>query len=71
MKAEPKPKYVWVSAEKPPVIITDLAAVFKHSAYRADYDQIFELGREVKIKIDIVAIPSGPVKRDYSWENKE
>jgi hypothetical protein len=65
-------KYVWIAMNcKPPVIINDLAALFKHPDFDADNDQIFELGPEVKIKMQIVTIPAHPVKREPSWENKE
>lgn len=70
MKTEQK--YVWLS-ERAPVIInsSELELIYKDSRYNADKDQIFELGPEVKIKMQIVTIPAHPVTRSYSEANKE
>jgi hypothetical protein len=64
-------KYLWENGNGELRIISDLSLLFKRLDFDADNDQIFELGREVKLKMDIVAIPAHPVKRDHSWENKE
>ena len=72
MKTEQK--YVWkkrLSASEENFIVSDLSLLFKNPDFDADNDQIFELGPEVKLKMQIVAIPTEPVKRDHSWENKE
>ena len=72
MKTEQK--YVWrkrLSASEENFIVSDLSLLFKNPDFDADNDQIFELGREVKLKMDIVAIPAQRLTRDYSWENKE
>jgi hypothetical protein len=66
-----KPKYLWENATGTLVIVSDLSLLFKQPDFDADNDKIFELGREVKLKMHIVAIPTHPVKRDHSWENKE
>lgn len=69
---ETEQKYVWLS-ERAPVIInsSELELIYKDSRYNADKDQIFELGPEVKIKMQIVTIPAHPVTRSYSEANKE
>jgi hypothetical protein len=71
MKTEQK--YVWRkrSASEELFIIDDLTLLFKNPDFDADNDQIFELGPEVKLKMDIVAIPAQRITRDHSWENKE
>jgi hypothetical protein len=53
-------KYVWRkrSASEELFIVSDLSLLFKRLDFDADNDQIFELGREVKLKMDIVAIPT-------------
>ena len=69
---ETEQKYVWLS-ERAPVIInsSELELIYKDSRYNADKDRIFELGPEVKIKMQIVTIPAHPVTRSYSEANKE
>jgi hypothetical protein len=72
MKTEQK--YVWrkrLSASEENFIVSDLSLLFKNPDFDADNDQIFELGPEVKIKMQIVTIPASPVTRTHSWENKE
>jgi hypothetical protein len=66
-------KYLWVkrSASEELLIVSDLSLLFKRLDFDADNDKIFELGREVKLKMDIVAIPAQRLTRDHSWENKE
>ena len=67
-------KYVWrkrLSASEENFIVSDLSLLFKNPDFDADNDQIFELGREVKLKMDIVVIPAQRLTRDHSWENKE
>lgn len=64
-------KYVWIKAGRTPVIITDLTILFRSPDFDADDDNVFELGPEVKLKMQIVTIPTHPVKREPSWENKE
>ncbi len=70
MKTEQK--YVWLS-ERAPVIInsSELELIYKDSRYNADKDRFFELGPEVKIKMQIVTIPAHRVTRSYSEANKE
>ncbi len=71
MKTEQR--YVWIRCEGAPVIVfaKELETLFKDSRYDADNDKIFELGSEVKLKMQIAAIPTHPVKRNHTWENKE
>jgi hypothetical protein len=72
MKTEQK--YVWrkrLSVSEENFIVSDLSLLFKNPDFDADNDQIFELGPEVKLKMQIVTIPTHPVKRKHSWENKE
>jgi hypothetical protein len=64
-------KYLWENASGELLIISDLTLLFKRLDFDADNDKIFELGPEVKLKMQIVAIPTHPVKREPSWENKE
>lgn len=63
-------KYLWENASGELLIISDLTLLFKRLDFDADNDKIFELGPEVKLKMQIVAIPTEPVKRDRYWENK-
>ena len=65
-------RYVWISRHAPAIIFAnELECLLKDSRYDPENDKIFELGAEVKLKMQIVAIPTQPVKRDHSWENKE
>jgi hypothetical protein len=66
-------KYILIRPGSSPTILhaNELESVYKDIRYNADTDQIFELGPEVKIKMQIVTIPAGPVTRTHSWENKE
>lgn len=64
-------QYLWENARGEILIISDLPSLFKNPDFDADNDKIFELGREVKLKMDIVAIPTQRLTRDHSWENKE
>lgn len=67
---EKEKKYLWQHAGRELRIIDDLSLLFKRLDFDAEMDQIFELGPEVKLKMQIVAIPAHPVKREPSWENK-
>jgi hypothetical protein len=64
-------KYLWENATGTLVIVSDLSLLFKQPDFDADNDKIFELGPEVKLKMQIVAIPAQRLTRDHSWENKE
>jgi hypothetical protein len=69
MKTEQK--YLWENDNGELRIISDLSLLFKNPDFDAYNDQIFELGPEVKLKMQIVAIPAQRLTRDHSWENKE
>ena len=67
-------QYIWINDGKVhPFFISgkDLPSLFKNPDFDADNDKIFELGPEVKLKMQIVAIPAQRLTRDHSWENKE
>lgn len=67
-------QYIWINDGKVhPFFISskDLSSLFKNPDFDADNDKIFELGPEVKLKMQIVAIPAQRLTRDHSWENKE
>ena len=64
-------RYVWMKRGKNSIIITDLKALYNNLEYDPAQDTIYELGPEIKIQMQIIAIPAHPVTRNHSWENKE
>ena len=69
-------KYVWISnrdSNRAPVIVfaNELELLYKDPKYNAENDKIFELGPEIKLKMQIVITPTHPVPRSFSEENKE
>ena len=65
-------RYVWISNRAPVIVLAnELELLYKDPKYNAENDKIFELGPEVKLKMQIVTIPTHPVTRSFSEANKE
>lgn len=62
---EPK-RYLWIrpnSIESPMLIIDDPVALFRGSQFDEEHDQLFEIGPEVKLEVNIKVVPTKPVYR--------
>jgi hypothetical protein len=62
-------QYLWVKDGHSPMIVIDLAELYKDRDFDPSEDKIYELGPEVKLEMIVKVIPAKPVYR--SWENKE
>jgi len=57
-------QYLWVKADRAPIFVTDLVALYKDREYDPDQDKIYELGPEVKLELNVKVTPTKPVTRE-------
>ena len=62
MKTEKQ--YLWVKADRAPVFVTDLVALYKDRDFDPVEDKIYELGPEVKLELNVKVTPTKPVTRE-------
>jgi hypothetical protein len=59
-------RYIWISKNAPVILFArELESLFKDSRYDPENDKIFELGPEVKLKMQVVLNLSEPVTRNH------